>query len=145
MEQNISSLNELLSFWENPVYKIAEGLRKEGYEVAGHMGVKVPEQKQPPCNMVGILKERDPIQKSFFGIKYNKSRRAFHLGTIWINNEEKGAIEDEKWILEVCGEKYKSKLTELVEKIALPYNVQVETILSRKTPMRETYLSDLHR
>jgi hypothetical protein len=128
---------------ENPVYRIAEGLKEEGYAPAGRLGIKQNEPNRLDPNMVGILKERKAIEKSFFGFKYNQPQRAFHLGTIWINDEDKGAKEDKKWILEVCGKKYESKLTELVEKLALPYNVQVETILSRKTPKLETYLSDI--
>ena len=101
MKEKKGSLDKLISSFESPVYKIAEGLREEGYKIAGHMGVK---QKNSTHNMVGILKEREPIQKSFLGIKYNANQKAFLLGTLWINNEERNADEDSKWVLEVYGQ-----------------------------------------
>lgn len=139
MKQKNDSLDKILFSCESPVYRIAKGLRKKGYEIAGHMGVK---QKKPTCNMVGILKEREPIQKNFYGIKYNQNQRALYVATLWINSEEKKAIEDKRWVLEVNDEKYKTKLTKLVEKLSLPYNVKIQVKLLND-PREETYLSEV--
>ena len=139
-KENRNSLCDLISPYENPAYIIAEELRGEGYAIAGHLGVK---QKFPSPGFVGILKERKPIQKNFYGIKYNKSQRALHLGTIWMNNREKEATENKNWVLEVYGEKYLPRLTKIVEKISAPYNVKIEVKLLSKEPKEEHYLSDL--
>ena len=134
------SLEEIFDCFQNPLYRIAEELRGEGYSIAGHMGVK---QKKPSANMIGILKERKPLEKRFFVFKYHQHQRAFHLGTIWLNNPEIGASEDKKWVLKIYGKDYQAKLTKIIEKVSSPYGIEVEVILSRKTPKRETYLFEL--
>lgn len=140
MEKENNSLDKLALSLENPLYEIAERLRKEGYAIAGYMGVK---QKKPSANMIGILKERKPLEKRFFVFKYHQHQRAFHLGTIWLNNPEIGASEDKKWVLKIYGKDYQAKLTKIIEKVSSPYGIEVEVILSRKTPKRETYLFEL--
>jgi len=137
--EEISLDRKVVSF-ENPAYGVAQKVREEGYEIAGHMGIK---QKRPTHNMVGILKEREPFKKKMYGIKWKFNPRAFHLGTIWINHYERGAKEDKKWIMEVYGKKYLPKLTELAEKLSSDYNVEVEVKLAGNFPRRQTYLSDL--
>jgi hypothetical protein len=141
-EENDSKLTRIISPFCNPIDDLAEGLREEGYVPAGRLGIANPKQLDP--NMVGILKDRDPVQGSFLGIKYNKMQKALHLGTILINSKEEGAIEDKKWILKINKSKYTSKLTEVVQKLAAPYNVEVEVKLSDNKPGRETYLHELY-
>jgi hypothetical protein len=140
-EENDSKLTEMVNSFDNPVHGLANGLRQEGYDIAGRSKVR---QKNPDPNMINILEDRNPVQGSFLGIKYNKMQRALHIGTIWLNDKENGAIEDKKWVLKVNGSKYKSKLTEVVQKLAAPYNVEVEVTLSDNKPGRETYLHELY-
>ena len=46
MEEGINQLEEI-AIYENPVNMIARELRKEGYAIAGNMGVRVDEKRTP--------------------------------------------------------------------------------------------------
>jgi hypothetical protein len=138
MEKNIGSLDEFLSFLENPVYRIAEELRKEGYEIAGHMGVKVPKEKQPPHNMVGILKDKKPLEKNICGFKYNKKQRADLLAEVWEDNTEK----DKKLIAHIYGYENFREASRLIKRLSSPYRVKIVKLVY-KDPREENYLSDI--
>ena len=45
---------------------------------------------------------------------------------------------EKNWVLEVYGEKYKTKLTKLVEKLSLPYNVKVKVKVLSEESRQET-------
>src|SRR4030043_129532 len=117
MEKNIGSLEEFLSFLDNPIYRIAKGVKEEGYDIAGHMGIRVPETKQPPCNMVGILKNKKPVKKSVCGFKYNKKQRADLLAEVWEDDREK----DKKLIAHIYGYDNFHEASRLIEKFSSPY------------------------
>ena len=141
MKEDIDQLDKILSLCEDPVLSIAKELREEGYEIAGCMGVR---QKTPPCNLIGILKEREPIQKDFYGIlKWNKNQRALHLGTILLNCKKEKAEEGEKWVLEVYGREYLLELTEVVKRLSLPYKAKIQVKLCSDFPREENYLHEL--
>jgi len=144
MEQNISSLNELLSFLENNTSKIARELRKEGYEIAGHMEVKVPQKKQPPYDMVGVLRKKEPIKKKVFGVSYNKAQRKDCIGKIWTNNREINGIEanDKRWIAEIYGPENFIEMDGLSNRLSSLYGVQISKFVYRDS-RKERYIFDL--
>lgn len=127
---------------ENPLYFLAEKLKEKGYDISGHATIRVKEKL--PSNFIGILKDREPLQRNFFGIKYNKTKRALHLGTLWTNNIEKGAYEDKNWVMEFYGKKDFQKLKKVIKDISSEYNVKVEFNLKSNIPKREGYLSDFY-
>jgi hypothetical protein len=138
MKQNISSLDEFLSFLENPTSKIAEGLRKEGYEIAGHMGLKVPSDKKPPYNMVGILKDKKPLEKNICGFKHNKKQRADLIAEVWEDNTEK----DKKLIAHIYGYDNFREASRLIKRLSSPYGIKIVKLVY-KDPREENYLSDI--
>jgi hypothetical protein len=140
MEKNKEQLEEKVFLYQRPIYDVAEKLKKEGYSIAGHLRVR---RETPTCNMIGILKDREPIQKNFLGFKYTKKQRAFHLGTVWFNRIDKNADEYKEWVFEAHGKKEMEKLTKLLEEISFTYNVRVKTNLHYNTPKREAYLHEL--
>lgn len=150
-EKEGSSLNEIISSCQSPVYEVAERFREEGYDVAGHMRVRVSNIKNLPKNMIGVLKDREPVQASFLGLKsifgYQLTRqpRAFHYGRIWFDDEDKGAIEGKNWFFEANGTKEMFKIKRILEDIASPYGIKVQSELYHKHPKRERYLHELHR
>jgi hypothetical protein len=142
--QNMKEENDLensINRCENPIYRIAKGLREEGYEIAGHMGIKVPKEKQPPHNMVGILRKKEPIKKRFLGIiPYTEKQRHDYVGKLWTDNVEKGAIEDKKWILNIYGQDNFTEVTGLMNKFASP-DVEIDRFVY-KDKREESYLFD---
>jgi hypothetical protein len=143
-EENDSQLTNMVSSYASPVHEVAQKLREEDYDIAGRAKVR---QFQPDPDMIRILKDREPIQRSLFGFKmpflYRK-QRALDLGTIWINNKENGAHEDKKWILEINKSQYDQKLIEIANNLSSSYGVQLEVIKFDKKPGRETYLHELY-
>ena len=129
-----------MSSINGPSYEVAEKLRKIGYDIAGHAGIR---KEKPLSSFIGILKDRNPLNKSILGIKYTKKQRAIHLGTLWFNNEKKNANEHKNWVLDVYGRKHLSKMTKLVNSLSQPYNVEVKVNLKSEYPIEENYLSDL--
>ncbi|MFH1503170.1 MAG: hypothetical protein ABIE36_00750 [Candidatus Diapherotrites archaeon] len=125
--------------YESPAYYIAERLKERGYEIADRGGCR---RKKPIPGLVGILKEREQIQKSFLGIKWNKNQRALHIGNLLIHDESRGAIEDKKWVLLVYGEEYKPELTKIVKKISIPYQIEIIVKLDKEIPKEEISLFD---
>lgn len=131
-EYTITSLNEYLSFLE----RVAEGISKEkGYAVAGHMGIRVPDKKTSPSNMLGILKEKEPLEKSILGfIKYHKPQRADHLGELWKDNN--------KFTLKIYGQDNYLETMELIKKYSPHEEINLEKFVYQD-PKEETYISDL--
>ncbi len=133
------NLDERISYHESPAYDVARALRDRGYEIASGTGLR---RSEPSHNVVGILKPRDPVQKSFLGPKWDSKQRALYLGTLWLDNRAKGAKHDENWVLEVYGRDNVPELTELVKGLSEPKKVSVQVRLDSEQPRVETYLSD---
>ncbi|MCX6750210.1 MAG: hypothetical protein NTZ83_02030 [Candidatus Pacearchaeota archaeon] len=121
-------------YFESPANGIARALKGRGYVAAGYFGIR----NKPATNLVGVLKERKPIQKTRFGFKLNKTQRAHYIGDILLNSSG----EEEQWLLKGYGKKYFPKLTEILEEISESYGAKLQVRLDRKTPKQETYLSD---
>ena len=149
MEQK---LEDRISYDESPTFAIARILRAKGYLIANPFsqifgvapyGRRVSE---PPHDGLGILEPRNPIQRSFLGLKWNKAQRALYIGTLWVDNDEDdeaiGAKHNENWVLEVYGRENVSKLTELIKELPKPENVSVQVRLTRETPLVEYISSD---
>ena len=134
--QERATLDKKVSYYESPTYAIARTLREKGYEIADGRGRR---QTEPKHSVVGILKPRDPIQKSFLGIKWNKGQKALYLGTLWLNSQLMGARSDENWVLEVYGRENVPELTKLVEELSEPSSTRVQVTLGREQPKVETY------
>jgi hypothetical protein len=95
--------------------------------------------------MISVLKDREPVQRSFFGFKvpfWYRKQRALHLGKVWFNDTDRNAAEDENWVFEAHGEKEMKNITSLLEEIK-PYHVRVQATLEHNVPKRETYLHEL--
>jgi hypothetical protein len=146
MKQNISSLDEFLSFLESNTSKIARELRKEGYGISGHMEIKVPQKKQPPYDMVGILRKKEPIKKKILGVSYNLAQREDCIGKIWTDNRKINGIEanDKRWIVEIYGPENFMEMDGLSNRLSSLYGVETPKFVYID-PREETYLSDLHR
>jgi hypothetical protein len=139
----IEDLSDVAYSYYGPSYSVSEELRKRGYEIAGHMNLRIPRQKNPMSAFIGILKNQKPVQKKIFGIKLNRERKAVYLGRLWFNNESKMAVEDEKWVLDVYGRRNLSELTKLLNSISKDYGVKVKVNLKSEYPIQENYLSDI--
>ena len=137
MKKSTNSSDERVTYKESVAYAIAETLREKGYEVASCSGMR---QTEPDHNVIGILNPKNSIQKSFLGIKGYK--RASFLGTLWLENESRGAEENKKWVLEVYGRENIPELTELVKELSGPSGVRVQVILDSEQPVFEKHLSD---
>lgn len=133
------NLDERVSYHESPAYTVARKLRDKGYEIASCIGLK---RTEPDHNVVGILKPRDHIQKSFLGLKWDSKQRALHLGTLWLDNRAKGAKYHKNWVLEVYGRDNVPELTELVKELSETSGARVQIRLGSEQPRVETYFSD---
>ncbi len=131
-EYNITSLNEYLSFLD--MHGLSQRIREEkGYNIAGHLGIRVPEEKQAPYNMFGILKEKQPVVKSIFGIKYKKPQRAELLGELW--------KEEDKYLLKVYGQDNYIELMRLIKKHLSSRKSKLDKIIYQDK-REESYLFD---
>jgi len=146
-EETGSKLNQIIDACEGHLYEVADRLKQEGYDIAGHMRVR---RKNPSPNMIGVLKDRAPVQasvlglKNIFGYQLTRQPRAFHYGRIWFNDEDKGAVYGKNWVYEANGTVEMFKITKLLEDIASPYGITVQSKLRHKAPKRERYLHELH-
>ena len=135
-KQNKNSQDERISYYESPVYSIAKELRKRGYEIADSIGVRITE---PEEEVIGILKDREPIKKSFLGIKWEKAQPALYVGKLWLNHPKIRARENKSWVLEVYGREYVPEMMNLIEELSSPYGVRVDVKLGSENPREETY------
>ena len=119
---------------------VAKILREKGYDIADPICIR---KEEPDKDVVGILKPRNPIQKSFLGIKWNKKQRALYIGTLWLENQPRGARFDENWVLEVYGRDQIPELTEVVGELSRKYQINVQTRLVAEEPCVEKYSSDV--
>jgi hypothetical protein len=133
------NLDKKVNYHESPAYAVARTLRNRGYEIASCTGLR---QTEPNHNVVGILKPRDSVRKSFLGLKWDSKQRALYLGTLWLNNQTKGTKHDENWVLEVYGRDNVPELTELVKELSEPSGAHVQVRLDSEQPRVEAYLSD---
>jgi len=132
------SIDDRLTYHENSV-AVAKTLKDRGYDIASSTGLR---QSEPDRDVVGILKPREPVQKSFLGVRWNSQQRALYIGTLWLENQARGAKLNENWVLEVYGRAYVPELTELVKELSEPHQAQVQIRLNAEKPRVETYLSD---
>jgi hypothetical protein len=132
-EQNITSLNDYLSFLESPIHRIAKEVMEEGYDIAGHMGIRVSEKNKHPSNMIGILKNKDPLEKRILGIKFNQKQRAELIGELWNNND--------KFTLKVYGQDNYLEVCRLVKKHLSAYNIKPKKVIYQDS-REESYISD---
>lgn len=117
------------------MHRIANEIRKEkGYDIAGYMGIRVPKGKQSPCNMFGILRENEPLEKSILGIKYTQPQRADLLGELW--------KEDERILLKVFGERNYREASGLIKKHLRDYKIKPEKIVFMDEE-KERYLHEV--
>ena len=80
-------------------YDIARKLKGIGYLIADSMGKQVAE---PEHKVIGILDPRESKERSLLGKLLGGHERALYLGTIWVDNEPRGANE-KNWVFEVYG------------------------------------------
>lgn len=133
------SLEEKKNYIESLAREIAKVIEDNAYHVATHTGMKVIE---PLPYALGILEPRSTIEKSIFGFRLRRKRRALHIGTLWLDSDLIGAKRYENWVLEVYGKKNVQKLTELVKKLSEEKGVSFQVRLVDKRPRLETYFSD---
>ncbi len=133
-----NSIDEKITYHENSV-AVAKNLRERGYTIASSTGIR---QREPDRDVIGILKSREPIQKNFLGFKWNKQQRGLYIGTLWLENQARGAIHNENWVLEVYGRDYVPELTKLVKELSEQHQAKVQIILDSEKPRVEIYSLD---
>jgi hypothetical protein len=134
-----NQLEDIASSFYGTSYKVAKGLREQGYEIAGHGRIR---RENPLTNFIGILKETEPIQKSFLGIKYNKKQKALLVGKLWLNHEGREASEEKEWLLEIYGKKYLPKLKKIVTGFSNNCDVNLRVKLEKNKPLEEKSVFD---
>jgi hypothetical protein len=109
-------------------------LTEKGYSFANEFGAR-----QETCSgIIGILKDRDPIQKRFLGlIPYSIDQKALHIGTLYIDDSLRNMNPLEKWYLEVYGIDNINPLKEAISPISNSYGVNLEVNIEVK-PRIET-------
>jgi hypothetical protein len=137
-------LEDIASEFYGPAHYVAKGLKENGYDIAGHGGIRTP---KPQNDFIGILKDEEPIQRSFLGCKipfWYKYQRGHQIGKLWLNHEGRKAKEDKRWVLEVYGIEYCPELSEIITELSRPYNVHVSTKIEKDKPLKEGHTSDFH-
>ncbi len=135
IEQNLE-----LDFVNGPAYPVSVKIKEQGFDIAGHGKVRT---KYPLSSFIGILEDKEPIKKSFFGIPYSKHSKAEYLGTLWFNNSKKGANEYSRWVLNVNGRENLSKMTKLGKMLSKEYKIPVKLSLGTEYAVEENYILDL--
>jgi len=135
------NLTQKVSYHESLIYAIAKTLKDKGYQIADCGGMEVSE---PQHDVLGILKPRDSVEKSFLGFKWYRKQRALYLGNLWIDNQARGA-SPQNWVLEVYGRDNIPKLTELARELSEPTEASVQVILDSEQERLERYLFDLRK
>ena len=135
-----------IKYIEEPDVRALRIIREQGYIPCDTVGYRNGIEREYN-NAIGILKEREPEiveKKTLFGKRktIHKHHRPIFFCRIWFNNEARGASRHKKWVVEVFGREYVGEATELVKKIAEPYDVKLEIRLVTEKPYSETYLED---
>jgi len=119
--------------------KIVNELKGKGYKIANCLGIaELPTDK----THIGILKSRISTKRRIPKGLLKFRTRALFIGTLWLNNEARGAKVDKQWILEVYGKEHLEELTEVVKKIAKRYKVNVVVNLEDNKPHFERFYSE---
>ncbi len=142
MKNKRESLDKLIHHCINPVDGIAYELRKEGFDIAGHLGVRARKGK-PARAMLGILKNQEPVEKKFLGFSKNVKSKAHLIGEIWFNKDSKYSTPEGEPILMVYGKEYLPVLKNLFRGFSHKYNVYPKLQLMSDTPRQETYLHEV--
>ncbi|MBT4935402.1 hypothetical protein HOL21_01415 [Candidatus Woesearchaeota archaeon] len=106
------------------VANIARSLENAGYRTADPAGYST---KALDHSGIGIL-----------GVK--EGRQFFHIGTLWMNNESRGATRDERWVLEVFGDDYRPHLEDITAPFRTQYDVTIDTTIKDQQPRPEKRL-----
>jgi hypothetical protein len=130
------SLDEKISYYESPVYAVRKKIEEKGY-IAARAGRCV--YLEPANEEIGIYKRRAPV-RGFLGFMHKQ--RALYIGSLFFNNDERNAIPDENWVLEVYGREHVKELTELAKDISAPYKVNVQIRLEKEESEEALYPGD---
>lgn len=128
-----------VSYYESPAYMVVRSLRKKGYEIANTIGIR---ENEPDQGAIGILKPKHPVEKGFWVFRRKVKQRALFIGTLWFDNEARGARPDKRWVLEVYGREHVQELMKLAKELAKTYAMDIHVVLRRERPELETYPSD---
>jgi len=79
-------------------------------------------------------------KRYFFGLISQKPRRDF-IGTIWFENEPRGAHEG-RWVFEVYGRKHVELAKRLALELSSTFSSKITVHLVSEQTREETYLSD---
>ena len=110
-----------------PHEHISQVLEDKGYRTAGYCWERVEE---PHYTKVGILMPRGVDRLERFGWLrkvLNPRQRDELMGVVYLDNEMRKAVPEEKWIIEAYGEENRKRLEEeLLEEFKDPYDVDIE-------------------
>jgi len=111
-------------------YNIAKALQDEGYRTRG---IRSSDETGSGYSGLGIFTlAYDPnsaVNSVLRKIGLNKSPRAYTLGTLWLNEEDKGAKHDESWVLESNGIDNTARLSAILSPLSEQSNVSLEVKL----------------
>lgn len=111
-------------------YNIAKALQDEGYRTRG---IRVSDPEKAGYSGLGILAVAyfpDSAINTVLGkVGIKRSQRAYNLGTLWIQDEEKGAKHDETWVLESNGIDNTARLSAILSPLSEQSNVSLEVKL----------------
>jgi hypothetical protein len=123
---------------ETPLaYRVAEHLIKQDYRISDVRGMRCNE---PRPHVIGILQPRE-TDETHFGL-FPKTLRAFYVGTLWLDNERKGATPDKNWVLEAYGHNQAIEIMDTLEEIAKKQSVKIDIYVESNKPRYEMYPED---
>ncbi len=125
----MKTLTEKIEYKENPILGIAKILKENKYEIADKEGRRLLDITGD-YTTIGILKEREPKETKFLGIRWKKKQeRADYIGKINILSNE---IQ-----LDIYGRSYINEIRDIAEQIAQKYDMKIILVLNSEKPKEE--------
>ena len=123
------------------LYDLSNKLKEREYAIAEPLSSKRIEFPLPSIDgvyeSIGVLAKKHLILFGF-NLSFIRGRRMCYPGEIWIDNAIRGAEPDRKWILDVYGIHNVAPFQKLIEQLAKPYGVKIESRVS----INQTRLED---
>lgn len=121
--------------------KVGTWLLQKGFGLASCIGIA--ESRIIENCALGILSDSAAKpEKRLFGLVIQKSRRWF-LGTIWFNDDLRGA-DEENWVFEFHGREHIESLSRLAEEMASVFGVKITSRLISEESEIESFESDFN-
>ncbi len=114
-------------------YEVMRVLRDRGYRV-------IEEREDDSTGQRGIAilspinQPRSMLQNLMYRIGIRPKQKAYNIGVLWLDNEYRGAKQDERWVFEAKGTETVPRLSTIISDLTLQRNVSLDVLVNGESP-----------